>query len=322
MQIPDNVSRALHRSSFLFWLVISLVTLCAIPISIVSAYRQIITNTTDTYATTILKSTDNVDDFNNIALSLDHYDVVAGTVVLTIKGYRSCVAICGAYKDKLIFSSFPTTSNGISTPRSTTVEIPGDTRDFVEHVTLPMSGSLMNYPFDRYPFNLGMAVERTQDKVSRFLQAGGDEKYFVVTMDENMSGMQITAPTLLDAVAVSPKKTPYKYLVAFHTTLNRPLYMRFFMSLIIVLFAVATLYMVAHTTFDQIILSTGGTIFGLWATRSLVLGSLPPYVTFIDLILGVVIVSVLLSTAVHACHNYYTVLKPKDPEKPEDNKQT
>src|SRR5438552_8626700 len=132
MKIPDNVSRALHRSSFLFWLLISLVTLCSIPISIVSAYRQIITNTTDAYATTILKPTNNIDDFNNIALSLDHYDVVAGTVVLTIKGYRSCVAICGDYKDKLIFSSFPTTANGISSPLTTSIKIPSDTGEFVE----------------------------------------------------------------------------------------------------------------------------------------------------------------------------------------------
>ncbi|MDP5007797.1 MAG: hypothetical protein NWQ13_02065, partial [Glaciimonas sp.] len=243
MKIPDFISRLLNRSSFVFWFLISLITLCAIPLSIISAHRQIITNTSDFYATTLLEPTSSDGEFNKLALSLEHYDVAASTVELKIKGYRSCSTMCGEYQDKLIFSSFPTKANGISTPLTTTVEIPSNTNEFVHLVTLPISGTLPYFPFDKYPFNLGMAVERTQDKVSLFLQPGSDEKNFSITMDENMSGMQISPPVLLDAAAVSPKKTPYKYLIAFNTTLNRPLYFRFFMSLIIVLFAVATLYM-------------------------------------------------------------------------------
>ncbi|WP_337050041.1 hypothetical protein [Serratia fonticola] len=295
-----------------FWSGVVVVILVGIPMSIQSAYRQVVTNTTDRYAHRLtVPPPGRRPTYTHLTLSFDAIDVVARTVTLSLKGYRHCDAACPAFQDTLIFSAPPERDNG-SVPTSTAIALPSNEAWFDAQVTLPVSGRLRNYPFDDYGLRVGIAVLRTQAGQQRYLQEDEDAGAYNLTVDESISGMQLSRPpALLRAGEITPAHLPYRYFMAFSADFDRPLYMKFFMTLIVSLFSVATLYILASTTFEKIIINTGSVIFGFWATRSLVLGPLPQYVTFMDLVLGLVIVCVLLSIALHAAVHYRRMIRTR-----------
>jgi hypothetical protein len=126
-----------------------------------------------------------------------------------------------------------------------------------------------------------------------------------VSFDEDVSRLSATEPVLLDPIANSPPRAPYRYVVAFKTELNRPLYLKYTVMLMSVLIIIAAIYTVLLNRFSQLILTTGTIIFGIWSARTLLIGGFPPDVTLLDLCLSVTVIAVLLATAGRSIGYFY-----------------
>jgi hypothetical protein len=92
----------------------------------------------------------------------------------------------------------------------------------------------------------------------------------------------------------------YDYSSAFTITTDRPLYVKTFVILIVLALVTATAYSLIQSTFNTLLMNTGGMILGLWSIRSFLIGNYPPDVTPIDLILTVIVVLILLTATIQA----------------------
>jgi len=294
--------RAVNGFAVLLWAAIVVVMVVGLPLAAHSAWHQIIVSTTRSYAYTLLSPQPSGEQLH-LVLAFNELDAVNNTVGLSITGYRTCRRGC-RYQDTLLIAGFP--ENAQWAPRTEKVSLPADTALFTERIILPITGAVRYYPFGHYALNIGLAVERRSGSDIGYLRPDRDPFALELKVDEDMPGLQFSLPpTLIDADLATPPALVYPYLIVCHAEFERPFYIKFFIILILLLFTIATLYTLINTTFDKIIISTGSIIFGLWATRTIVLGNLPPYVTFMDLVLGLLMAGVLLSLAVHATRHYY-----------------
>lgn len=299
-------SRVASGFAVLLWAAIVVVMAAGLPLAAFSAWHQIIASTTRSYAYTLLGPQPTGEQLH-LVLAFNELDAVNNTVGLSITAYRTCQRGC-RYSDALLIAGFP--EHARWAPRTEKVSLPADTSLFTGQVQLPITGTVRYYPFGHYTLNIGLAVERRSGNDTWYLRPDRDADALELKVDEDMPGIQFSLPpALIDADLATPPALVYPYLVALYTSFERPFYIKFFIILILTLFTIATLYTLINTTFDKIIINTGSIIFGLWATRTIVLGNLPPYVTFMDLVLGLLMAGVLLSLAVHATRHYYKKFK-------------
>ncbi|KVK84278.1 hypothetical protein WS90_11790 [Burkholderia cepacia] len=298
---------SIRLGSLIGMLVMAATLVCIVPI-VVSAYHEIKTNATTDHAQKIISNQSREADVNKVTILLTRLDPVNDSVSLVVEGGRQCAASCAPYHDRLLFSSFEPDNPG-GTPRTVPVDIPANGEQFQAKIDLVIRGNLMDYPFDRYPLQIGVAVERTEGGAKRYLDATDAAKSLDVTLDEGIPQIGMSRAALRDPSTLTPEHSSLRYALAFSTALDRPLYIRIFVILIVLLFTMATFYSVAHTSFDRLIVSTGSMILGLWGARSLLIGNLPPDVTLIDLVFSMIVVLILFSTTVHAVLHYRKLLR-------------
>lgn len=94
----------------------------------------------------------------------------------------------------------------------------------------------------------------------------------------------------------------YEYIVLGQTEFIRPLYLKVLTILLVLLVSAAAAYAVFMRPLDQLVISSGALVLGVWGVRAILLGANLPGFTSVDLALSVVILFLLGAMTLRALH--------------------
>lgn len=312
----ENPTSLFHRATLYIAIIVGFIVLLGTSIvivpSVASAIREIKSNTTKEYTQWLTAPVSQSGQVVRVAVLLNKLDEVNNRVSLQVSGYRSCESRCAGLHDRLLIGTFNRTTRRI--PAAIAIDIPDDGGSFETTLTLPLvEGSLMNFPFDQYTLNLGFVVERSENGTVRYLSQDDPTGTLSISIDESMRRIEVDRPSIVDPNSPDIVNQAVHYTFAAATDFRRPLYVKTYVVLIVLLLAMATFYTVTHSSFDKLIMNTGGMILGLWGARSLISGEFPPDVTLIDLILSLIVICILFSVTLHAVFYYCRLLRNPNP---------
>ncbi len=227
---------------------------------------------------------------------------VSQVIQLRVSGEHRCVARCGEVESVQFSSVRANAAGALGAAPSVTVALPRQTGEVNQLVSLPITGNLIDYPFDHYRLVLGVALRIVAPGGSSAAvspSAAREGLAFSVTND--VPRMTLAKPRLESVAA--PTGATYDQVITL--TLSRPVYLRVLTVLLILLITLASIYGVLLEPFQRILATIGGLVLGIWGVRSLLVGSYPPDSTGVDLVLEAVILLILLTVIGRATWHLY-----------------
>lgn len=235
------------------------------------------------------------DSYTYLRLEALQIDDVNGSVTLRVSGNHICNGC--TRRDRITFYSIADTGVGRQRdgiPPSAQITLPASADTVTQKIELPVHGSLIRYPFDRYRLWLGVTFERLNaDGSVELLDPDNALGHLFLEMRNGLSRIQMTPPITVDAELVQPARVRMPYAEVHAIEFYRPVYLRIITPLLIVLVAVAALFAVAIRPFNELIINSGALILGIWSIRALLLGSYPPNTTIVDGVLTLLIMCAL-----------------------------
>jgi hypothetical protein len=228
-----------------------------------------------------------------INLAIVGLDEASHTLTIRASGYHGCP--CPAADRLRLFSVAADQANSDGPPPSADIDLGSDPSQIDTTVTLADDGSLSGYPFDRYHTDLGLAlyhVDKSGTEVPVASRLAGGE--LAVSVGDEVPRSVMARPRLLSI----HRATDADYAAVATMDLSRPLYLQLLTVLLVLFVTIAALYGVVFRPFDQIVLTVGGIVLGVWGVRSLLVGSYPADSTAVDLVLSAVILMLLFIIAV------------------------
>lgn len=222
-------------------------------------------------------------------------------VTLRISGFHNCPLRCADAERVQFFSVHADPSGAFGAPPSVTVDLPADSSEVEQQVTLPVSGDLIDYPFDHYKLLLGVAFSKVTatGKTIPFSPLAAS-KTLSYSLDNLIPRVSLDAPRFLRPQEYDVVGAKYDSVTGIN--FYRPAYLRILTVLLTVLIVLATAYGVFIRPFTQIIPTVGGLVLGVWGVRSLLVGSYPPDSTGVDLVLEASILLLLLAVSGRAVY--------------------
>lgn len=226
-------------------------------------------------------------------LAIVGLDESTHTLTVRVSGYHGCP--CPASDRLRLFSVAADQAYSDGPPPSTDVDLGSDSSQVDTTVTLADEGSLSGYPFDSYRTDLGVALYRVDKAGTEVPVASGTARSeLAVSVGDEVSRSVMAPPRLLSI----HRAIDADYAVVGRLNLSRPLYLQLLTVLLVLFVTIAALYGVVFRPFDQIVLTVGGIVLGVWGVRSLLVGSYPADSTAVDLVLSAVILMLLFIIAV------------------------
>ena len=227
------------------------------------------------------------------AISIDE---VAGEVVLRVSGFHNCPTSCHGVESVRLFSVHADPSGALGPPPSVALDIPADSSEIEQQVTLPMTGSLSRYPFDNYKLLLGVSFSKIASTgVSTPITPSVAKDQLALSVSNSIPRVSLSSPRILGAHEYDATGAAYDGVVSL--TFFRPVYLRILTVLLTLLIILAAGYGVLFRPFTQIVPTVGALVLGVWGVRSLLVGSYPPDSTGVDLVLEGAILILLLTVA-------------------------
>lgn len=280
----------------LFLIILIVIIVVGIPFAAKSLYDEVVSNASDADRFVLVES-GRLHGYTQVEIITKELDPVNKTIKAKVVGYHKCDAICEDYALKLHISSFYNKiGNENRVPESFIIAVPHNNEEFEQEIELPVSGVVYDYPYDRYIINTAIAVEKIKDGQSTFL-TGGDN-HVNIMLDEQTSRLQDAAHyPISDLATITTLHPPVN---AFSSEFERPLYVKYIVTLLVFLLIITTTATVFLSDFSKLITGSAGIILGVWGARSLLLGNLPADVTIIDIILTLIVIGTLISVATKA----------------------
>ncbi|MHB1209832.1 MAG: hypothetical protein ACYC1I_09020 [Acidimicrobiales bacterium] len=238
-------------------------------------------------------------EWTKLNVSAISIDEVAGEIVMRVSGFHNCPTRCNGVQRVQLFSVHSDPSGALGAPPSATIEIPADSSEIEQQVTLPISGNLSRYPFDSYRLLLGATFSNVNPSGAPTPIApttAHDQLAFSVS--NAIARISLATPRILSAHEYDSTGAQYDAVVSLD--FSRPLYLRILTVLLTLLIVLAAAYGVLFRPFTQIVPTVGALVLGVWGVRSLLVGSYPPDSTGVDLVLEGSILLLLLTVAVRA----------------------
>jgi large conductance mechanosensitive channel len=229
--------------------------------------------------------------YSRLNVDVTALDEVNRLVTLRVNGYHYCTRDCD-YQDNVVFFSANADSPQTgAVPPSQAVGLPATSAEVDARITLPLTGEVYDFPFDRYRLILAVAVERQlADKTTRMLTPAETRGQLLVTMEEQVPRMDLQSLTPLDPRTVASPKQTFGFAAVAALDLTRPWSVKLVAVFVTMFTAAVGAWAAITRPFDQLIMSAGTLILGVWGARTLVLGGFPPDVTLIDTLLtGIVL---------------------------------
>ena len=289
--------RATLTQKFLFSiaLLLSFVTIGSLPFALRSVLKDIRHPDHEALEFTP-KSIKPAGTYSRLDISIIGVDEVNHTASLRVSGFHSCAADCGTYVDKVVFYQVDhDDSQQDSMPPSEAVTLPSSASEISAKITLPIRGSVLTYPFDKYELGLGVVIERVAaDKSSRVLTAEETKGQLIMTLDEEIARLDLKQLRIVDPATVKPAKATFDYAYVALFNFERPVFLQIVVFMVVVLTVAVAIFTMLTRPFDQLVINAGAVILGIFGARSLVLQGFPADVTLIDTVFAMVVLYNLL----------------------------
>jgi hypothetical protein len=240
-------------------------------------------------------------EWTNLNLSAVDLDEVNKEITFQVTGFHDCTARCTQDERVQFFSIAGDPARSLGPPPSDEITLPKNSGEVDTQVTLPVSGDLTDYPFDKYRLVLGVAFSSVSASgVQTPIRLAQARHELAFSVDDEVSRTTLSQP--VTSVPRGYDTTGLSYDAVVSLTFHRPTYLWIVTVLLILLIMLAEAYAVLLRPFDQIIPTIGGLVLGVWGVRSLLVGSYPPDSTGVDLVLEATILLLLLVFAIRAAH--------------------
>jgi hypothetical protein len=221
------------------------------------------------------------------------------TMTLRVSGFHHCPERCDEVERVQFYSVHADPRGALGVPPSSSVDLPNDASEIDQLVTLPITGDLIDYPFDHYQLMLGVTFSRVTASGGAIpFDRAATRAGLEYSVDNTVPRLSLAAPT-----SVAPEKyrsTGVSYDSLTSLNFSRPIYLQILTVLLTMLIVLAAAYGLLIRPFTQIIPTVGGLVLGVWGVRSLLVGDYPPDSTGVDLVLEAAILLLLLGVGVRA----------------------
>lgn len=233
-----------------------------------------------------------------------HIDLIAlneweGAVTIRVTAHQVCPGAC-AWRDRYQFVSvYGDDSLPSDRPAIEVVTVPTSPRNITQTLRLPVFGDPIRYPFDRYQLVLGIVADRLfPDGSEQALTAEAARAYLAISLGARIPKVEMRPPEALEPSAIATDANPQPYVSVDLLSFQRPLYLKVLSGLLVLLVSAAAAYAVFMRPLDQLIINSGALVLGVWGIRAILLGSVVPGLTSIDLSLIGVILFLLITITV------------------------
>jgi hypothetical protein len=230
-------------------------------------------------------------------ISLDQW---GGTVTLRASGVHICQPACDS-SIRIAFIALPSSPDEQASPPSDSITLPPSAREVTQDIKLPIDGDPIRYPFDSYLVNVGMTAEQVSpDGTTHVATPAEVQGHYFATLTSRVPLVRARKSERIDPASLPPNPDGYQYAAGARIALTRPFYLQILTVLLVVLVASAAAFAVFMRPVNELVLSSGALILGVWGIRSVLLGSQVSGFTAVDLSLSVVILFMLSAIAVRA----------------------
>lgn len=233
-------------------------------------------------------------------LSVIGVDPASSALTVAVSGNRSCPGECGAMR-----LSFLSLDRDVAQRRGlspfATVVLGANETIFSQTITLPVRGSPVRYPFDRYDIWLGIGAPESPTTTVTGVGDGTPTPLpppptdaFQSTIQNQMPQMVMLSPEMIDSGDVNADTGPFTLDRVLHLSFRRPDYLMALSVMLILLVASSSALTVLTQPLATLILGIGGLIIAIWGVRAVLAPQNFPLVTAVDLALSSVILLLLV----------------------------
>jgi hypothetical protein len=238
-------------------------------------------------------------EWTKLNVAATSIDETTQTLTLHVTGSHNCVGTCPTAERVQFFSIRADSAGALGAPPSATIDLPNDAGEVDQQVTLPVRGSLVDYPFDGYSLLLGVALSRVaKDGTATPITPRDAGMELAYSVGDNIPRLTLATPKSFEPSSYDTQGVVYDSVASLR--LSRPTYLQILTLDITILIVISAIYGVLFRPFTQIIPTVGGIVLGVWGVRSLLVGSYPPDSTGVDLVLESAIFLILLMVAVRS----------------------
>jgi hypothetical protein len=211
-----------------------------------------------------------------------------------VSGNQECQGAC-PWSDRVLLVSARSESRAEGLPPSATITLPAVDKVITKTATLPVRGNPTAYPFDSYHLNLGVIMQRVAgDQAVTTLTPEDAAGHLHVSLQLGTPNMTLDSPKALDPLKYETPGSEYRYVSITQLSLTRPLRMKVLAVMLVLLVSAGASYAVFLRPLNELVLSAGGLILGVWGVRSILLSSnSPPGGSALDIALSCVILFLL-----------------------------
>ena len=137
------------------------------------------------------------------------------------------------------------------------------------------------------------------------MQAADLRERAVFTLQENVAGLNMEPPVVVDPQSVRAPTDPFSFLTVQRLDFARPAYQGLLAVLLVVLISISAVLALFMRAINDLVLGIGGLILGIWGVRSVVVPNPPTDVNAVDVALAFVILLLLVALAVRAARHYH-----------------
>lgn len=233
-------------------------------------------------------------------LSVIGIDPASSALTLAVSGNRSCPGECGALRLSFLSLDRDVAQRRGLTPFAT-VLLGANETIFSQTITLPIRGTPVRYPFDRYEIWLALGAPASPTTASSSAGSGEPSppppslaSAFQSTIQNQMPQMVMLSPEMVDGAEVDAQTGPFTIDRVLHLSFRRPEYLMALSVMLILLVASSSALTVLTQPLSTLILGVGGLIIAIWGVRAVLAPQNFPLVTAVDLALSGVILVLLV----------------------------
>jgi hypothetical protein len=307
---PPNPHRHWYRLSLAATLLLVVVVIALLPLAVTSMQEVLGSGPDTLYDLVTGQPVDPVvvtvaeEGAIYINLGIIGLDESTGLLTIAVSGNRHCTGPCPA--TTLSFTGLDDDADqrrGL--PPSATLTLQPADIVFSQSVQVPARGQPSLYPFDTYSLWLGVSgvakdadgtvVELTPATLGRRL----------MTLQNRLPDLVMLPPVLVDPQDAHSVTDPFAFLSVQALTFGRPAYLEVLAVVLVALITISAALALFTRTVNELALGVGGLILGVWGIRSVLMPTLHPTLTAVDLALSWVILLLLLGFALRAAHHFH-----------------
>lgn len=241
---------------------------------------------------------------SRLNVSLAIFDELQRVGTFHLSGQHVCPAPCHVRDRLLLFSLAAEEPKTEGLAYSTVVSMPSSTQPVGLTFQLPLHGHPMRYPFDQYELWLGVIAEREFEdgRVTRQWTSEAAGVWYM-TFQEKLPHLTLVETAEVDPATletVDNQRMDLHYTFVHRFTFRRPAYLRVLGLLLVLLVTAAAGFAVFLRPLQELVLSAGSLVLGVWGVRSIITPSTHGFVSAVDLSLALVILFLLGAIAVRA----------------------